>query len=147
MLILQDFYLTELKFTDCKLCTFCKLEVKTIEHLFVDCFYVKKLCVQWKICSWKDLIYLLPWQNQYSLRKIKHMQYMYKIEKLLILVIYYFFTCRNQFTNTLNIDVLSRLITEKIYVEKYLLLRNGEYAQYVKHRGKYATFLIINEQN
>ena len=41
----------KLKLTDSNLCTFCKLEAETIEHLFVDCPYVKKMGMQWKICS------------------------------------------------------------------------------------------------
>ena len=35
--------MTKLKLTDSKLCTFCKLEAETIEHLFVDCPYVKDI--------------------------------------------------------------------------------------------------------
>ena len=40
-LILTNIYLTKL--TESKLCTFCKLEAETIEHLFVDCPYVKEI--------------------------------------------------------------------------------------------------------
>ena len=35
--------LTELKLTDSKLCTFCKLETETIQHLIVDCPVVKEI--------------------------------------------------------------------------------------------------------
>ena len=42
-LISTNIYLTKLKLTDFSLCTFCKLEVETIEHLFVDCPFVKEM--------------------------------------------------------------------------------------------------------
>ena len=56
---------------------------------------------------------------------------MYKVENLLILVIKHFiFTCNYNSTKKLNIDALLNVITERIYVEKYLLFRNVEYAHY-----------------
>ena len=62
---------------------------------------------------------------------------MYKVENLKILVIkHYIFTCRYNSTRKLNTDALFNVITERIYVEKYLLLRNGEFAQYEKHWEK-----------
>ena len=54
---------------------------------------------------------------------------MYKVENLLILVIKHFiFTGKYNSTRKLNTDALFNVITERIYVEKYLLLRNGEFA-------------------
>ena len=47
---------------------------------------------------------------------------MYKAENLLILVIkHYIFTCKYNSKKTLNTDALLNLITERIYVEKYIL--------------------------
>ena len=50
-------------------------------------------------------------------------------------------------TKKLYTDALFNVITERIYVKKYLLLRNDEYAQYEKHWGKIVTVLIISEQS
>ena len=62
---------------------------------------------------------------------------MYKVENLLILVIKHFiFTCKNNSTRKLNTDALFNVITERINVKKYLLPRNGEFAQYEKHWEK-----------
>ena len=71
---------------------------------------------------------------------------MYKVENLLILVIKHFiFTCKYNSTKKLNIDALLNVITERIYVEKYLLLRN---TPSMKNTGKkIVTFLIIREQS
>ena len=44
-------------------------------------------------------------------------------------------------TKKLYTDALLNVITERIYVEKYLLLRNGEYAQYEKHWEKICNLL------
>ena len=53
---------------------------------------------------------------------------MFIVENLLILVIeHYIFLCKYNSTKILNTDALLRLVTERIYGEKYILLRNGEY--------------------
>ena len=66
----------------------------------------------------------------------------YKVENLLILIIKrYIFTCKYK-SKKLNTDALLNVITERFNVEKYLLLRNGEYAQYENTGKKYVTFLI-----
>ena len=72
---------------------------------------------------------------------------MYKVVNLFILDIKHYIFCKYNFIKILNICVLFRLITERIYVEKYSSLKIDEYPQYEKHWGKNAIFLIIIEQN
>ena len=70
---------------------------------------------------------------------------MYRVENLLILVIkHHIFTCKSNSTKILNTDALLRLISGKIHVEKYLLLRNGEYAQYEKKNWEKSCDLLDN---
>ena len=53
---------------------------------------------------------------------------------------HYIFTCKYK-SKKLNTDALLNVITERFYVEKYLLLRNGEYAQYEKYWKKICDLL------
>ena len=43
------------------------------------------------------------------------------------------FTSKYNLTKIPNTDALMNVISQKIYVEKYLLLRNDKYAYYEKH--------------
>ena len=140
-LIPTNKYLKKLKLTDSNLCTFCKLEAETIEHLFVDCPYVKEI---WDAVE--DML-LDRYNIPITLNKTNilfgkfNTCNTYKVENLLILIIkHYIFTCKYK-SKKLNTDALLNVITERFYVEKYLLLRNGEYAQYEKYWKKICDLL------
>ena len=97
----------KMKLTDSKLCTFCKLKAETIEHLFVDCPYVKEIgdAVE-DIFLNRFNITIAPNKTNILLGKF-NTSYMYKIENLFILVTkHYIFTCNYTSTKKLNTDAL-----------------------------------------
>ena len=101
-----------MKLTDSNLCNFCKLEAETIEHLFVDCPYVKEI---WDAVE--DML-LDRFNIPISLNKTNilfgkfNTCNTYKVENLLILIIkQYIFTCKYK-SKKLNTDALLNVITE-----------------------------------
>ena len=94
-LIPTNKYLKKLKLTDSNLCTFCKLEAETIEHLFVDCPYVKEIwdAVEDMLLDRFNIPIALNKTNVLFGKFITCNTY--KVENLLILILkQYIFTCK-----------------------------------------------------
>ena len=104
--------MTKLKLTDSKLCTFCKLEAEIIEHLFVDCPYVKEIwdAVEDMLLN-RFNIHIATEKNNIFFEEFNTCN-MYKVENLLIFVIKLYFYS----TKILNTDAILRLITERISI-------------------------------
>ena len=127
-------YLFKLKITDSPKCTFCKCDIETIDHLFFECFHVTELwcsIVDWILrkfnirCSFDKQGILF---GKYENKNI------YRLQNILILVAKQFiFASKYKNIPKLHVDALIKIINDRIFVEKFILLQNCRYVEYKRH--------------
>ena len=143
MLIPTNIYLTKLKLTDYKLCTFCKLEAETIEHLFVYFPYVKEI-----LNAVKDL-FLNKFNISITLNETNILCGKFNscnTYKVLVIKHYIFF-CKYNSTKKINNDALLNVITERILLRNTYCYEMAKMSRMKITGEKIVTFLIICEQS
>lgn len=129
-------YLFKLNILNSSSCIFGKNYIETVEHLFYDCVHVKELWVkieEWMLNKFNisvcfDKISVLF--GKYTNRNI------YRLQNLLILSVkQYIFASKYKQTTTpsLYFGCLEKTIIDRLYIEKYLLLKDCKYNEYEKH--------------
>lgn len=129
-----NYYLHKLKLIESPNCSFCRKHPETIDHLFVECYEVKKL---WRAVE--DLFlrqYMIP--ITFDRHNIIFGKYedckKNRVPNLLIFITkHYIFTCRFKTVPTLIFMDLKEKIKSRFLIEKYLLLRNCKFDEYENH--------------
>ena len=123
-----NYYLQKLKFMKSPNCSFCGKNPETIDHLFVECYEVKKL--------WKAVVDLFLRQDRIPITSDRHNIIFGKYEdcekngipNLLINIIKHnIFKCSIKTVSTLIFMDLKEKIKSIFLTKKYLLLRNCKF--------------------
>ena len=116
------------------ICTFCKRDLETIDHIFVECPCVKDI---W--CGIEEWLYeKLGMHNSFDRQSILFGKFVnkniHKVENLIILMIkQYIYTSKFSRINTLSIEASKKIVIHRITVEKLLLLKNYRYKEFERY--------------
>ena len=127
-------YLFKLKIKDSPKCSFCNTDIETLEHLFFECTQIRELWCD--VEEWIINQFHVPVNfDKYSVMFGKYYnRHMYRFQNLILLVVkQYIFSCRYQNNPRVHIAAIKKSITDRIMIEKYLLLRNCRYDEYESH--------------
>ena len=135
-LFLCNYYLHRLKLVDSPLCVFCKRDLETIDHLFVECPCVKELWCRIEDWLLEKLDKYVGFNKQAILFGKFANRNIHKVENLIILIVKHYINNSN-FSNTstckLNIETQKKIISDRIVVEKFLLLKNCKYNEFERY--------------
>lgn len=124
----------KLKLKDNEFCIFCKVEVEIIEYFFYDCFNVKEI---WCVVEEMFLLkfnFLIVFDKIGVLFGKFNNNNIYKVYNLLIFVVKQFiFVCKYKMVFKLDMSVLFIIIINRLFIEKYLFLKNCNFIQYEKY--------------
>lgn len=135
-------FLHKIKVKESPACSFCKSANETIEHLFADCYCVKEI---WESCE-EWLLRKFEMQVTFDKNLILFGKYkeriLYKVHNLLILITkQYIFASRYKEVPKLNFNALENIITNRISLEKYILLKNCRFSEFERHWQKICDLL------
>lgn len=116
-------YLCNCNLINSATCSFCGQLTETIDHLFSECYLIKEL---WdKIKHWlEDLQLNVNFDNKSILFGKYLNSDIHRFKNLLILIVkQYIYASKFSFSKQLNIEALKHIIINRLYVEKYILLK------------------------
>lgn len=127
-------YLFKLNIIDSPACSFCNQDIETIEHLFVDCFHVKEIWLYFEEWLRRKFNFLMTFDKKTILfGKFKNRN-MYRLQNILILTVKQFiFASKYKNVPNLSTLMLKQTVTDRIHIEKLLLLKNCKFAEYEKY--------------
>ena len=129
-----NIFLFKIKVTDSPICSFCKEDLETIEHLFADCHIVKELWSNIEEWISNKFDRHISFDRKSILFGKFGNQNIYKCDNLIILTIkQYIYTGKYlyQMKNCkLSVETLKIVLIEKIRIQKLLLLKNCRYDEY-----------------
>lgn len=129
-----NYYLHRIKIIDSPICTFCKMDFETVDHIFVECPHVKE--IWYGIEEWFSQTFNrhISFDRQAILFGKFANKNVHKVENLIILIIkQYIYISKFSNVNKLSIEKVKKRITDRIIVEKVLLLKNGRYNEFERH--------------
>ena len=129
-----NYYLHRIKIIDSPICTFCKMDFETVDHIFVECPHVKE--IWYGIEEWFSQTFNrhISFDKQAILFGKFANKNVHKVENLIILIIkQYIYISKFSNVNKLSIEKVKKRITDRIIVEKVLLLKNGRYNEFERH--------------
>ena len=130
-LIPTNQYLHKLKLKTSPTCSFCKNDIESIEHLFIECPLVRKIwddIEEWLLNKFRISVTFDKPSILFGKYKKKNM---YKVHNLLSLIIkHYIFSCKYKKHPILSTNVLKVVIEQRILVEKFLLLKQCKFSEF-----------------
>lgn len=142
-IIPTNYYLFRLKLIDSPSCTFCKNDIETIDHLFVECFQVKELWCRIEEWILEKFNIHCSFDRQGILFGKYENKNIYKLQNLLILVVKQFiFASKYKNVPKLHGDILIKVIIDRIFIEKFLLLQSCRFIEYERHWQNICNVLI-----
>lgn len=128
-----NYYLNICGIKDSTLCSYCNQLPETLDHLFSECYLIKDLWfeVEHWLKSTLD-IDINTSRNSILFGKLNNVR-LHRLENLIILIIkYYIYT--NKFTPSkrLSFETLKKNVISRLYVEKFILLKNCKYNEFNK---------------
>lgn len=125
---------TFLNSSDSPACSVCNQDTETIEHLFADCFHVRDIWHYFEEWLRSKFNCIMTFDKQTILfGKFKYRN-MYRLQNLLILTVKQFiFASKYKNVPKLSMLMLKRTVTDRLHIEKLMLLKNCKFAEYEKH--------------
>lgn len=122
-----NYYLHRVGIVNSSLCYFCQQTPETIEHIFVDCYLVKEIWIELE--KWMtDIFGLQTSFDKYSILFGKYdNRDIHRLENLIILFTKQYILQSKMKTSRLNVNIIKKSITRRLFIEKLLLLKNCNY--------------------
>lgn len=124
-------YLYKIKLKDSPLCSFCKLNIETIEHLFTECPEVKDIWYRIEELFLTKYNVSFVFDKRSTLFGKYNNNKLYRVQNLLILIVkQYIFSCKFKPIQKLDFFSLSIIIADRFLIQKFMLLKNCKYLEY-----------------
>jgi hypothetical protein len=129
-----NLYLHKLKIKSSPTCSFCKNDIESIEHFFIECPLVKEIWDAIEVWLLNKFRVSLTFDKPSILFRKYKSKNMYKVHNLLSLIIkHYIFSCKHKKYLILSTNVLKVVIEQKILVENFLLLKQCKFTEFINN--------------
>ena len=123
-------YLHKIGQANSPLCYLCQQTIETIEHIFAECFVVKEIWIE--VEKWISGVFNIQTSfDKYSILFGKYENStIHRLENLIILFTKQYVFQTKMRSSRPNAMVLKNVLTKRLYIEQFLLLKNCNYLDY-----------------